>query len=127
MGEERNHTFEPEIETCQQCHRTATSFDINGVQTEIQALADQLGAELEALGLIDENSPDGHPIVSKAPEDQAIALWNWIYVAHEDKSNGVHNSYYARDLLEEGLTRLGLTPAPMAAQARNGSRSGSSK
>ena len=117
MGEGDNHTFEPEVERCEGCHPGATDFDINGVQTEMIALADQLGAELVALGLLSENSVDGHPTVTSAPENQAYALWNWLYVHHEDRSFGVHNSDYTRAMLEAGLTALGITPAPVSAQA----------
>lgn len=106
MGENRSHTFEPEVATCQQCHPGASSVDVDSVQTKIAALADSLGEKLVAAGLIDENSPDGHPIVTSAPEAQARALWNWIYVAHEDKSLGVHNADYTRALLEYGLEQI---------------------
>jgi hypothetical protein len=114
MGDnhEGNHTFEPEVSRCEGCHPDIEDFDYHGVQTEIQELTDSLGAALLALDLINENSEDGHPIVTEAPEDQAIALWNWIYVAHEDKSNGVHNYAYAKALLEEGLARLAAPAAP---------------
>jgi hypothetical protein len=112
MGNGRNHHFEPAVATCVPCHPGATNFDINGVQTEIQALTDQLGARLLAAGLINENSPDGHPIVTSAPEGQGIALYNWIYVAHEDKSKGVHNHAYAKALLEAGLAALPPAPSP---------------
>jgi hypothetical protein len=113
LGAEKTHTFEPEVASCnEKCHPDATNFDYHLVQTDILALSDQLGAELLARGLINENGPDGHPTVTKAQQDEALALWNWLYVAHEDKSEGVHNYGYARALLEEGLTRLGLTPLP---------------
>ena len=49
---------------------------------------------------------DGHPIVTSAPEGEARALWNWLYVSHEDRSLGVHNSAYAKALLEYGLQQL---------------------
>jgi len=114
MGANRNHQFEPALSTCQRCHPDATSFDYKGVQTEIEELTDELGALLVTRGLINVNSEDGHPVVSQAPEDEAIALWNWLYVAHEDKSKGVHNPEYAKALLEEGLARL--SPVPVAAQ-----------
>lgn len=109
MGEGLNHTWEPEIATCRRCHTGAANFDINGRQTEILALTDQLGALLLADGLISENGPDGHPTVSSAPAAKARALWNWLYVAHEDKSNGVHNYAYAKALLEYGIAQY---PAP---------------
>lgn len=111
MGEGDDHHFEPALATCQRCHPEATNFDYHDVQTEIQDLTDQLGELLLNANLINENSEDGHPTVTSAPEDQAAALYNWIYVAHEDKSMGVHNPDYARALLVEGLTRMGATPA----------------
>jgi len=106
LGADKNHSFEPNVATCQACHADAENFDINGVQTEIQTMTDELGAQLLALGLINENGPDGHPTVTEAPENQAIALYNWIYVAHEDKSMGVHNPAYAKALLQAGLDAL---------------------
>ena len=111
MGDGDNHTFEPVLAKCRECHTSATNFDVNGVQTEIAALGDSLGAKLLALGLINENSADGHPIVSSAPEAQGYALWNWVYVMHEDKSLGVHNYAYAKALLEAGIAAL-PEPAP---------------
>jgi len=112
MGDGLDHHFEPNVNTCKQCHPSATNFDINGRQTEIEALTDSLGAKLLALNLINENGPDGHPIVTSAAEGPAFALWNWLYVAHEDKSMGVHNYPYAKALLEAGLAALGPAPAP---------------
>jgi len=111
LGATDNHTFEPEVATCKRCHPEATSFDYKGVQTEIEDLGDQLGALLLNAGLINENSEDGHPTVTEAPVDQAAALYNWLYVMHEDKSMGVHNPEYARALLEEGLSRMGASAA----------------
>ncbi len=103
MGEGRNHTFEPSVAACQACHTDAEDFDINGVQTEVQAMLDELEEGLIALGWLDE---EGHPTVDFVPEDQAAALWNWIYIAHEDKSLGVHNSAYTKALIEAGLAAL---------------------
>lgn len=106
LGENDSHTFEPSVDACQACHPGAEDFDINGVQTEVQAMLDELGDKLVAAGLIDVNAPEGHPIVTEAPENQALALYNWIYVAHEDKSLGVHNSAYTKALLEAALAAL---------------------
>jgi hypothetical protein len=106
MGEGADHTFEPDVDRCQACHPGAEDFDINNRQTDVAALADQLGQLLVDAGLIDQNNEDGHPIVSSAPEDQAIALWNWLYVAHEDKSMGVHNPAYAKALLEDSIALM---------------------
>jgi hypothetical protein len=107
MSDDRNHTMAPDPATCEPCHPGAEDFDINGTRTEIIALSDQLGQLLFDAGLISENSIDGHPIVTEAPEDQGIALWNWLYVHHEDRSSGAHNYDYAKAMLEEGITRMG--------------------
>jgi hypothetical protein len=106
MGEERSHTYEPEVERCQECHDGAENFDIEGVQTEVQAMIDELGDLLVAAEVLSENGPDGHPIVTEAPENVAIALYNWVYVAHEDKSLGVHNADYTKALLQAGLDAM---------------------
>jgi hypothetical protein len=45
MGSGANHTFEPELATCQKCHPGATDFDIDGVQTTVQNMSDALGAD----------------------------------------------------------------------------------
>jgi formate-dependent nitrite reductase cytochrome c552 subunit len=116
MGDDRDHHFEPNVARCQPCHPGATDFDINGVQTEVDSLASVLGDQLVALGLLSENSIDGHPTVTSAPEAQAFALWNWLYVHHEDRSRGVHNSDYTIAMLQAGLTALNPTAAPQAAQ-----------
>jgi hypothetical protein len=104
MGENDSHTFEPEIEACVACHADAEDFDINETQTEVQAQLDELEELLIAAGLLDE---EGHPAVTTMPEDQAAALWNWIFIAHEDKSLGVHNPAYTRALIEASLEAMG--------------------
>ena len=103
LGANASHSFEPSVDACQACHPGAEDFDIDGVQTEIQAMIDELGEALVAAGVLSENSSEGHPTVTEAPEGVATALYNWIYVAHEDKSLGVHNPGYTRALLQAGL------------------------
>jgi hypothetical protein len=106
MGESQNHTFEADVAACQACHSGAEDFDVNGVQTEIQAELDRLGDALVAEGVLSENTPEGHPTVTEAPEGVATALYNWLYIAHEDKSLGVHNAAYTRALLEAAFAAL---------------------
>jgi hypothetical protein len=103
MGEGRDHHFEPSVAACQACHADAENFDINGVQTEVEAGLAELEEGLIALGWLDE---EGHPIVTSVPAKEAVALWNWIFIAHEDKSNGVHNPAYTKALIEAGLAAL---------------------
>jgi len=110
MGEGASHTFEPDVAACQGCHADIESFDFSGLQSDVQAQLDQLGDALVAEGVIDVNAPEGHPIVEEAPENVAIALYNWIYIAHEDGSLGVHNPAYTQALLDASFEALGLTP-----------------
>jgi len=104
MGEGANHTWEVQTGVCAECH--GEDFDFEEAQAEVQVLLDELGAKLVTAGVLSSNDADGHPTVSEAPADLAAALWNWIYVAHEDKSMGAHNMGFTIDLLEYSLTLL---------------------
>ena len=48
---------------------------------------------------------DGHPVVGDFTATKVGAFFNWIYVT-EDRSLGVHNSYYAKSLLEKSIADL---------------------
>jgi hypothetical protein len=113
MGEGANHGFAPSVAACQDCHADIEDFDFSGLQTEVQAKLDQIGEALVAEGALNENTPDGHPSEQVqeegAPENIATALFNWIYIAHEDKSLGVHNPAYTRALLDASAEALGIT------------------
>lgn len=100
MGADKVHTFEPSTAACLECHDGAENFDINGLQTEVQALLEELEGKLVAAGLLDD---EGHPVLGTVPEAEAAALWNWIFIAEEDGSLGVHNPAYTIDLLEDAL------------------------
>ena len=100
LGENDSHTFEPQISACLECHDDVEDFDVDDVQTEVQLMLDELEEILISRGLLDE---EGHPVKGTYPADEASALWNWIYIAHEDKSLGVHNPSYTMNLLEWSL------------------------
>jgi hypothetical protein len=103
LGEGDSHTFESILAACTGCHADAEDFDINGLQTDVEALAAEVEELLKTKGLLDE---EGEPVVGSYPEAEAAALWNWIYVAIEDKSMGVHNPAYTKALLEAALAAL---------------------
>jgi len=105
LGENDSHTFLPDVSACQGCHADAESFDINGAQTEVEELVAQLHEALVAKGMWDEEADE--PVVGEYPEAEAAALWNYVYIAHEDKSMGVHNPTYTKALLEASLAALG--------------------
>ena len=100
VGESDNHTFLPDVASCQGCHEGVEDFDFSGLQTEVEGQLEELEAKLVAAGMWDE---EGHPVVGVYPAAQAEALWNYIYIAVEDASHGVHNPAYTRALLEASL------------------------
>ena len=104
MGEADNHTFEPDEAVCQACHgEDVESFDINGVQTEVQAMLDELLTLFTEQGYIDE--ANGRWVTGVYSEDVANAMWNYKFVL-EDQSLGVHNAEYAKAMLQQALDAL---------------------
>ncbi len=104
VGEGANHTFEPDVAACQECHADAEDFDINGAQTEVAASLEELKAALVAKGLWDAEEDEN--VVGIFPEAEAAAVWNYIYIVNEDKSLGVHNSAYTKALIAASLEAL---------------------
>jgi hypothetical protein len=119
MGEERNHTYEPEVERCQACHADAEDFDVNGVQTEIEEMIEELhtifvdekllnpdtdlwGIYDPATGTWSNPSSDKPLVVSEAVGN---AMWNYKFVVY-DNSMGVHNSKFTKALLESALEAM---------------------
>ena len=95
-----SHAFEPSLAACQACHDGIEEFDFSGLQADTQAKLDELKELLVGAGLLDE---EGEPVVGVYPAAQAQALWNYIFIAFEDKSLGVHNPAFTRELLEASL------------------------
>jgi hypothetical protein len=119
MGEESNHTYAPAVERCMACHADAESFDINGVQTEVEGMLEELhtifvgrkllNPETDLWGIYDAatgkftNPTADAPLV--VPEAVANAMWNYEFVTY-DGSNGAHNSAFTKALLEAALDAL---------------------
>jgi hypothetical protein len=125
FGQVGGHTFRPGWDSgtpndpsddvhltasCVDCHGSVTTFDfkrldyngdgvVEGVQTEVKSLIDQLGRLLPPLG-----SPDV-AITSAYTRQQLRAAFNWEFV-HEDGSHGVHNVSYAVGLLKASIADL---------------------
>ena len=118
------HTFLPAWNTatnstdltaaCQACHGTTitTSFDfplqdyngdgvIEGVQTEIQHLLDQLSTYLPPVGQVKSSLS----INSTWTRPQLEASYNWQFVKN-DGSRGIHNTAYAAGLLKASIADL---------------------
>ena len=100
------HTFEPDYPTmCNNCHGDAV--DVEGMQAEIIARMDAVEAALEEIGAIHVSEDGVHPLYASLPTDEWDAFWNFMCLS-EDKSHGVHNFGYARQLLNQAEMALGL-------------------
>jgi hypothetical protein len=99
-----DHSMEPSLDACNQCHSDLTDFDYNGVQTAIMALEAEVEAELISLGILDAELETQVGVVTDA---QFEAFWNYK-IAHYDRSYGVHNPDYIEALLQEAKVKLGL-------------------
>jgi hypothetical protein len=95
------------------CHGSdLTSLDYNGVQTEIEGLLDSLATLLLARDWITHNADgsysthasSGSPL-KIAPAYLSGAMYNFFFVEH-DLSMGVHNTKYARQLLQHSIEVL---------------------
>jgi hypothetical protein len=100
-----NHTFAPNVAACQECHSGMETFDDTGLQTEVEEKLTELAELLVAKGMLEEETDE--PVVGFYPAAEAQALWNYIFIKHEDESRGVHNPNYTRALLESSLVALG--------------------
>ena len=113
-------TFNP-FDACRDCHGTITSYDdiqaffdfdgdgtIEGTQSEIQGLMDQLKASLP----IDSDPTSDHfgepvyydkdSLLVKGQPEYVEGIWNYYFVK-ADGSMGVHNAKYAAALLRKTL------------------------
>jgi len=99
-AETGGHTWAPGVGACISCHPDATDFDINGGETEIKGLMEDLTAALITAGMLD---ADGHAIEEVSYQADSVgALWN-LLLLEEDKSRGIHNPEYAKALLNNSL------------------------
>jgi hypothetical protein len=95
------HEMIPDVAACQSCHPGLTSFDNNGVQTEVKGRIAELKGLLETKGMLS----NGLPVPGTYPEKQAGALWNYLSVT-EDGSSGVHNPEYIESLLQTSINAM---------------------
>lgn len=96
------HTWHVSVAACTQCHEGATSTDINGKQTEIAGLLEDLKDALFTAGVVTE---EGEPIVGTYPIVQAQAYYNYAGIM-DDRSLGVHNPSYIKQLLTNSINAI---------------------
>jgi hypothetical protein len=133
-----DHSFNPNLLACAACHATATTFNVNGFQSEVQNALTQIETWFNTEGLLtrataapyvpltaaevgDGNFADDMPVPGGTiagallTQDQAGALYNYILVARGGAS-GVHNPKYIGQILYDSynaLTGLPLSVFPM--------------
>lgn len=111
------------VDVCIKCHGPITSFDfsrkdyngdgiIEGVQTEVQHLADRLSTMLPNSTYLASGNYVGDGLVKTSistktnwPVRFLKAAYNWQFVT-EDKSKGVHNAPFAVGLLKASIADL---------------------
>ena len=86
------------------CHKTVEDFDHWNVRPEIKGLLKELDAELTRLG-IRKGGDDYYAVAGTYPADVAAAFLNWQIIS-EDKSGGLHNPPYARNVLKNSLAKM---------------------
>jgi predicted CXXCH cytochrome family protein len=126
------HTFMPTVEACANCHGEISSFDdimalddfdgdgtIEGIQSEVEGLFEELTAALVASGL-DTTGGVAHALgdTTISTYIQREAGYNLIYL-EDDKSKGIHNPDYVIQLLQQSYQHLTGTPVPRAAILRD--------
>ena len=94
---------------CKKCHPTITSFDYNGRQTEIEGKYSELRLKLAIANVLDTNSMLLKGVSSGSPkyfkQKQLAVYWNFCLV-DADRSMGVHNFAYTRDMLDAGIAYM---------------------
>jgi hypothetical protein len=102
------------VAACTKCHAGATSFDIEGKQTEIAALIQELGNKIyDTWGLLEKDNEGnftGYIWSSSTTKynisyKQAACVINF-QLALRDKSNGVHNYKYTKALLRNTIDAI---------------------
>ena len=83
------------------CHSGQTSFDISGDQTTIEGKFQELKVKLAVANMLDTNTMLLKP--KKYSQADLAVFWNFQLV-YADRSMGVHNFPYTRDMLNAGIT-----------------------
>jgi len=104
MAYEYHGATEDNVAGCVACHGDIEDFDVNGAESEIIALGDQLKTLLVDKGYLSDSGSS----VSGATmtQTEAGALYNYRYIILEDGSNGIHNPRYAKALLQNSIEAL---------------------
>jgi hypothetical protein len=104
-------------DVCAQCHGPLTTFNfpvedyanlgsIQGVQTEVQALLNQLSVLLpNSKGVVDGSVKTSLSVTTNWTQAQLQAAYNFQFVAN-DGSLGIHNAPFATGILKASIANL---------------------
>lgn len=93
----------PNVAGCRDCHANITNFNLNNLQTRVQARLDSLVVELRRVGIM--RPTDFYARTGTFPADVAAAFANFQMI-YADGSLGVHNPAYVESVLRATLTRI---------------------
>jgi nitrate/TMAO reductase-like tetraheme cytochrome c subunit len=112
LSPSESHDLKADLDACQKCHGGATNFNINGRQEEIRSLLQMLQSKLETFKKAHSKTikdGQGKELVSWDTTANQIAFdraqYNFSFVDN-DRSLGVHNYKYARQLLVDSIIKL---------------------
>lgn len=102
------------VAACKVCHSSiGTTFDFNGKQTEIQGLYNTLKVKLAQKNVLDTNTMLLKGVSSSKPKKftqiQLAVYWNFSLV-DADRSTGIHNYLYIKDMLNAGIAYMNSLP-----------------
>jgi hypothetical protein len=110
-------------DVCAQCHGPLTTFNfpvedyantgiIQGVQTEVQILLNQLSTLLpNSSGVVDGSVKSSLSVTTKWTQAQLEAAYDWQFV-NNDGSLGIHNAPFATGILKASIANLSGTSVP---------------
>jgi hypothetical protein len=109
MGDYANrtggHTWNPNLNSCKECHETA-DFNYGGRQTDVATKLKEINKKLIEFGVLQGDDVAGYtPVVGTHPIILVRAYFNYKAIK-EDRSLGVHNPRYVNALLQNTLEAL---------------------
>jgi len=118
-----DHSFYPKLSVCQECHATATSFDVGGGQRRMRVSIQQLREVLNTAGYLTRGESTPYPILSDeeladrefnldhvrpgsvVTEAHAGAVYNYLILAR-GSAGGIHNPIYVQQLIYDSYEAI---------------------
>ncbi len=114
MGEDRIHTFKPDVDNCQTCHSGASDFDMNDAATKIDDAVHAIELEFVTVGALEEDGEGGFDQTASSSDPTVLsgaeysAFWNYL-VLHSDHGSTYHNPNYVKAIINNIEENLDMT------------------